>query len=113
MGSEQEKSVSLDVVLSWFKEAVENKQPIPPSAFLDAATKLTVLLEDLDDELVTAEMEVNRAVRDFMLEDESAASAKIMAKGLPCYEQLLRLQAKRERVQAFCQLAKKRVEARL
>lgn len=109
----EKEPVTLDGIAAWFKKTIEQRLPVPPSAYLDAATKMTVLLEDLDEDIVEAEMAVNRAVRDYMLEDESAASAKIMVRATPEYGKLLRLNAKKERVMAFCQLAKKRVEVRL
>ena len=103
---------ALDATIAWFRERAEGGIPTSAAEFLDGAAKLAVLLQDLDEELVLAEMAVNRAVNGFMGAGNSAAAAKAQAKALPEYEVLLRLQAKRERISAFIQIAKRRSEIR-
>ena len=72
--------VSIDTILEWLRKSVEEKQPIPPSTFLDAAAKLIVLLADLDDDLIKAKFEAER------------------------------LQRKRDRIVEFIRISKKRVD---
>lgn len=51
---ENEDLVSIDSIIAWMKKSVEEKQPIAPSTWLDAAAKLNVLMGDLDDEIMQA-----------------------------------------------------------
>ena len=54
-----EEKVTLELIMNQMKEWVEGKVPVQPSIWLDAALKLNVLLEDLDDEIAKKHMELN------------------------------------------------------
>ena len=77
-----ENLVTIDTIISWFKKSVEEKIPISPARYLDASSKLMILLSDLDDELLKAKFE---------------------------YE---RLERKRTRIMEFIRISKKRTELR-
>ena len=103
--------VTLDGIIEWMKVQVENKNPIAASTWLDAAAKLNLLLLDLDDLLVDAEMEVNKLTHEFLLvPGATVASSKTAVRSSDAYGKLLKLKAKKERVTEFIRLAKKRTE---
>lgn len=106
---EIEEAVSIDSMMAWFKERIESRQPVPPSLYLDAAAKAIVLLQDLDEELTAAEMEVHRT-KAKLIETLTASSAKELVKATDAYGTYLTLKAKKERVLGFIQVAKKRTE---
>lgn len=106
------EKTTLDTILSWFKDAIENRLPISPGQWLDGAAKILVLLEDLDEEIVRADMEVNRQVSTAMAAGKSAAAARLESKAGDAYEKFIRLQAKKERLMGLVQTAKRRTEMR-
>lgn len=102
--------VTITSIENWFRENVEQRIPIAPSKYLDAAQKIVVLLSNLDDDLTTAEMAVNRRVAAYMESGDSAAGAKLKVKALPEYENYLRMNAQKERAIEFIRICKKKVE---
>jgi len=111
MGEQEKPSVvSVDSILGWLKKSVENKEPIPPSTWLDAAQKLVVLLEDVDSALILKEMEFNRRIHDSIAAGGTTAAATAEAKASQAYQDLLVLKAKKERVIETIRISKKRTE---
>jgi len=51
-----EDITTLDGILDWLKESVEQKKPIPKQVWLDAAMKINTLVSDLDDEIADVDM---------------------------------------------------------
>jgi len=43
--------INADTILNWLKEKIEDKEPIPPTTFVDAASKLNMFLPDERKEL--------------------------------------------------------------
>ena len=105
--------VSIDTILDYCKEQVENRIPVPPSIWLDWSWKLDSLLGDLDEDLVKAELAYNRLIANSIKEGQSATAAKLLAKATEEYAEFQRLVAKRDRVYEFIRIAKKRTEVRL
>ena len=79
---ETDDLITIDSIIAWMKRSVEEKKPIAPSTWLDAAAKLNVLMGDLDDEIMQAKF---------------------------AYESL---QRKRDRIVELGRIAKKRTELR-
>jgi hypothetical protein len=101
---------TLDSIVEELKERVLKGEPIAPSQYLDAAVNLNLLSLDLDDELVTAEMQVNQLRNKEIESGKTAAAAKIRVEATEEYKNLLTLTAKRERITELVRLAKKRVD---
>ncbi len=91
-----------------FEVWVQNKNPIPPSLWLDGAIKLAALMGNLDDELIEAKMSVNKSTASKVESGQSVAKATIMTEAEDIQEFYLKLKAKREQVEQFIMLAKKR-----
>lgn len=100
---------TIDQILTYVEEKVEQKIPFSPAAYLDLAHKMTALMGNLDDELIQAKMKVNRRMAE-IAKEESVAKAKILVQAEVEYENFLKLDAKREQAAEFIRLAKKRVE---
>lgn len=103
-------TVTLDTILNWFEKSVEEKTPVPPSVWLDGASKLNALLGNLDDDLAGLEMDYRAVKVCFLEEGKSAAESEARAKASEAYRAYLKTKAKRERVIEFIRLAKKRTE---
>lgn len=97
-------------IMQGAKRAVENGIPISPAQWLDAAQRLAVLIQDVDDSLIDAEMEYRELRSKFMQEGASGVQAETNAKATNSYRRLLGLKAERERIAWFVQIAKKRVD---
>ena len=107
-----EDKVTIDSILGYLKNAIEEKIPLPPTSWLDAAVKLNVLMEDLDDEWVSAKMAVAEQRAFLIKEGNSVSAAKSEVEGTPEFREFLRLEAKRERITEYIRLCKKRTEVK-
>lgn len=112
MESETKQPLTIDKILEWIADKVENRIPISPAAYLDLAAKLMALLGNLDEDLITAEMTVNQETARFKQIGESAAAAKMLAKNTEAYRTMRSLEAKKNRVMETIRIAKKRTELR-
>jgi len=102
------EKVTVDTILEWFQQSIEQKLPISQEQWLDSAAKLVILAEDIDDQL--SEMEGRMAERERIAieEGDTAAKAKILKTGSIDYKQYLTLKAKRKRIDEHIRIAKKR-----
>jgi len=102
------EKVTIDSILEWFKEQIEQKNPISQEQWLDAAAKLTILAEEIDDQLSTMEAIMADAERAYIEGGEPAAKAKILKTENIDYKEYLKLKAKRKRIDRHIEIAKKR-----
>lgn len=105
-----QKNVSIETIINFFQDAVRRGVPVSSSLYLDGAQKLSVLIAEVDDGLINAEMEYRELRAQFMAEGDSGVMAETRAKASNAYRRLLGLRAQRERIAWFIQIAKKRVE---
>ena len=106
----EDELVSIDGILGWMKSTVENKIPISPGLYLDAASKLLILLSDLDDDLIDARMQVACARTSLLEQGKPVGAAKMLSEATEAYGTFLRLQAKRDRVSEMIRVAKLRTQ---
>lgn len=106
----EQKFITIEAILTWFKSQVEQKAPIAPSTWLDGAQKVNALFGELDEQLIKAEVAVNREQARFLEIGKSAAASKVLAKNTESYELYLTTKARREQAIEFIRIAKKRVE---
>lgn len=102
--------VTIDSITGFLRGKIETKDPISPSLWLDAAQKINVLLQDLDEAVVEAEIAKNVLQSTYMEDGDSAAKSKVKTEASEPYRAYLLLKAKRERAIEFIRIAKKRVE---
>src|SRR5436853_544702 len=62
--------VTIDTILDYLQNAVENKTPIPPAVWIDAASKLNVLLGDESDRLYGLQQKVAQMKLSYLLNDK-------------------------------------------
>ncbi len=112
MAGEQTTAVGVTVhtIMDWLHEQIAKRIPITPAVYLDSAQKLVVLLQDIDEDLIRAEMDYRREKSLHMTQGASGIEAETRAKGSARYAEYLQLKALRERVMATVQIAKKRTE---
>ncbi len=58
-----EDKVTLEVIIETMKGWIESKTPIQPSVYLDAAIKMNILVEELDDNIAIKHMELEKLER--------------------------------------------------
>lgn len=100
--------ITVDFILGTIKERVENKEPISPDVWLDAAEKINALQEEVDEQTILAEMAYNERKRSYMSEDMPHNKAQVIAKCSDEYKLFRSLEAKSKRIKEFINLAKKR-----
>jgi len=100
--------VTIDGILKWFKDSIEDKRPISQEQWLDSAAKLVILAEEVDDELSELEGFMVEKEGEEIGYGEPAAKARIMGKGAIDYGRYLKLKAKRKRIDEHIRIAKKR-----
>lgn len=103
---------TIDEILSFLAKAVRENTPISASQWLNYASQLNVMMMELEDELVKAEMAYNSNLSKSITEnpEESVSRLKLIAKGSDEYKNFITLKAKKENVIEFVRLAKKRTE---
>lgn len=106
----EEKKVTIQTIMNFFKEQIEQKIPIAPSIWLDGASKANILMENLDDQLGEAEFIVSETIAKEIDSGSSVALAKAKANATEAYKRLQKLKADKARAVEFMRLAKKRVE---
>lgn len=106
------RGTSIDQILTGARESVEKNMPVSPAQWLDAAQRLNALVENLDERLIATEMDYRKLRASYIEEGKSATEAETRAKASDTYGELLRLKAKKEQVEAFIQIAKKRCDIR-
>jgi len=103
---ENKELVTIDTIINFIKENVENKQPLSPAVYVDAAAKLNVLLSDEHALLHKLQGEVARERVKFIEIDMTATEAKMRVEAMPMYEQMLNQKAKIERIVEFIRISK-------
>lgn len=98
--------VSCDVILSWLKEQVKNKVPVAPSLYLDAATKLNVLISDETDRLIEVEHDVAELRAAHIRQGHTVAAAKVYVEATPEYMDMQVRRAKIKQIEEAIRLSK-------
>lgn len=105
-------SVTLDSILEWFKDAIENERIIRPAEWLEKAMQLNILVEDLDIQLAKMKAAMADKKVEFIEKGMTAAKADILKIKAVNYEEYLQLEAKRKRIDEHIMIAKKRENVR-
>ena len=100
--------ITCKFILDEMQERVENKIPVDPSWWIDASSKLMVLIGDEHDKYYELEAFINRKKAELLENGESAPRATIFVEALPEHQQMRRQKAYIEQILEFVRLAKKR-----
>lgn len=103
--------MTTDEIIDYLTQAVENKLPINPTQFLDAAVKLNVLLGGEQDRFFELQQAIAQAKALCLKEGESVKAAEVHVQVTDLYKEMQKQAAKMSRIIEFIRLAK--VQARL
>lgn len=110
MSTQASTPVTVDSILGYLQRAIEEKLVVSPSVWIDAASKLNVLLGDEHDKLCEMEQHVANLKLKYLEADPkrnvSAARSRIQA--TDPYKELRKQEMLCKRVEEFIRLAKLR-----
>jgi hypothetical protein len=98
--------VTTSLILNWLKEQVENKRPISPELYLDAAMKLNLLKSDDNDRLIELEHVLAMTRAEHVREGGTSAAAKINLEADPLFMEVQKLKSKLKQVEEAIRIAK-------
>ena len=98
--------VTCDLILNFLKEQVENKIPVAPSLWLDAAQKLTILSQDENEKLFELQQKVAQEKVDYITKGDSVAKAKAKIEASDTYKFMQMQKAKIERIAESIRISK-------
>ena len=102
----EETKVSVDTIINYLQDAVEQKKVISPETYLDAAQKLNMLLGAEHDALFFLQRLIAENKVKFIESGDSVSKAKLKAEASEEYHQSQRQKAKIERVEEFIRISK-------
>jgi len=105
-----EEKKTVDTILKKFKTWIEEGRPIPPAEWLNKSAELNILSEELDDCIVDAKCIIADKKAELVGKGDSIAKAKALAETGDLWRNLLKLEAKRTRVQEHIRIAKLRTK---
>lgn len=101
-----EPIVTIDIILEWLKEQIEQKQPIDAGTWLDSAQKMNLLLQDESSKLYAIEQECAKIKAELITNGATVSSAKITIEASNEYRGAREQKAKIERVIEAIRLTK-------
>src|SRR3990167_631839 len=98
--------VTVDLILETLQKWVEERQPIDASTWLDASAKLTLLSEDVQNELFETEQVLSKE-RVILIEGgDSVTKAEVKIKARDEYVKTKKLEAKIDRITELVRISK-------
>lgn len=98
--------ITIDTILDFFRESVENKKVVDAHTYVDASAKLNILLSDEHDKLFILQQNVAQAKVLLIEGGKSVAQAKAIVEASDVYREMKVQQAKIERVEEFIKIGK-------
>jgi hypothetical protein len=102
---------TIDTIIAWLNDVVENKRQVSPTAWVDIAQKANILLGNETDSLAELSQTIAKERLRLMEEGATASKAKIATEATDDYKTYSKLKAKISRVEELIRLSK--VVARL
>lgn len=102
------EKVTPEIIIGWLKEQIEERNPIAPERFMDAAQKLIVFWGDLADEASGLETVLAQHKVEFLNEGKSVAEAKARVEAMPEMGEYKRIKARMNQITEFVRIAKQR-----
>lgn len=100
--------ITLDSIIAFLREAIQDRRQLPPDTWLDAAAKINILLSDYIDALAEKEMEVAQARVKWIEMGTSNAEAESRVKASTLYRDLQIMKGRLEQYQEMSRLARER-----
>lgn len=106
-----ENLVTIDLILNWLKESVQEKRPIDAHIWVQASLKMNVLIGDENSKLFDLQQEVARLKILRIESGDSVAKAKVYVEATNEYKAMKKQEAKIDQIQEAIRIAK--IQARL
>lgn len=103
--------VTTDTIIDFLQVKVEQKEPISPSVWLDAAQKLNVLTGDETDKLYDMQQKVAIKKVSYIEAGKSVSEAKSLIEATDEHKEMMKQKAKVSRIEEFIRIAK--IQARM
>ncbi len=100
--------MQINDIITELKERVEKDIPISPSSWVEAAIRINVMSDTLDNKLAEYEGAMAEEEACIVEQGEAASKAKILARRKIEYTEYLKLKANIKRIDEFIRLAKRR-----
>ena len=97
---------SIDTIIEFFTQAVENKQPIPPTQWVEAGEFLNILIGSENDKLSLLEQNVAKEKLRMMGESKSVAETKVKIEATDIYREMKQQRNRVAQIIEFIRLAK-------
>ena len=104
----EKQLVSVNSIMAYLQEQVENKMPLSPSIWVDAAGKIAVLLGDENDKLFDLQQKVAEVKIGHIARGDSVAKAKALTEATDMYKEFHKQKARVEQIAEFIRIAKLR-----
>lgn len=103
--------ITTDTIITHLKSMVEQKIPVAPTMWVDAALKLNLLIGDEHDKLLLLEQQVAKMKVAYLTDGDTVAKAKAKVEAEDVYREARRQKAYIEQIEEHIRIAK--VQARL
>lgn len=98
--------VTIDTIIETMQEWVENKIPISPHLWVDAAAKMNILLGEEHDKLFDLESRLAQMRAAHIEEGKNGVAMKALVEATPEYNEMRKQKAKISRIEEFIRIAK-------
>lgn len=103
--------ITTDTIITHLKSMVEQKIPVAPSMWVDAAMKLNILIGDEHDKLLDLEQQVARMKVAYLTDGDTVAKAKAKVEAEDIYKESRKQKAYIDQINEHIRIAK--VQSRL
>lgn len=105
--------ITVDTIIDFLHGAVSEKKIMPPALWIEAASKLNVLLGDETDKLYDMQQRIARVKTTMLEEDDkkNVSAVRLKVEATDEYTSMRKQEAKIKRVEEFIRIAK--IQARL
>lgn len=100
------ETVTTETIVGHLKKMVEQKIPVPPTLWAEAAEKLNILLGDENDKLFELQQAVAKMKVAYMAEGDSAIKARVKVEAEDIYRDMQKQKAFIEQIQEQIRISK-------
>jgi hypothetical protein len=105
-----EEKITTDYIISQMHLMVEDKRPIAPSWWIDAAAKLNVLIGDDQDKLYELQSSLAKMKSAYIEEGKTSAAANALIEAEDEFLEMQKLKGKVKQVEEFIRISKIRAK---
>lgn len=103
--------VTIDLILKWLQESIEQKRPVDAHTWVDSAQKMVILVGDESSKLYDIQQKVAQLKVARIEQGDSVAKAKVYVEASDEYKEMKQQEAKIERVFESVRISK--IQAKL